>query len=403
MQTMITWAASLIVCSGLSFFAGGHWSPMAQIPGRYRCIIHPHHSLIMPYAAPVQPQTTYVHHKRASTCPGSDASENEYNTPLQVGAVFIILVVSGLACSFPTLAKHFPGVRLSPRFFFSVRHFGTGVLIATAFVHLLPTAFISLGDQCLSGFWTEDYPAMPGAISLAGIFLVVVIEMVFHPCRKSPPLTMQDTTLQFGQAVRAADDGPAATGEPVSLPMMRPIGGRLSSIRRSLSANKAITPSTGNAMQTDENSNKGKTHDVETPMTATPATSLAEEQKLRKDRLQCVLLEVGILFHSVFIGMALSVSTGSDFVVLLIAISFHRELFLVECMFCTLTDLRQKRSKVSPWAHASLPLHGLERLCSPGSWHSHMAVPHLLVKPSGSVCAFNTAQTLKPDFFSSAS
>jgi zinc transporter ZupT len=40
--------------------------------------------------------------------------------------------------------------------------------------------------------------------------------------------------------------------------------------------------------------------------------------------LQCLLLEAGILFHSVFIGMALSVSTGPAFVVLLIAISFHQ-------------------------------------------------------------------------------
>jgi ZIP Zinc transporter len=40
--------------------------------------------------------------------------------------------------------------------------------------------------------------------------------------------------------------------------------------------------------------------------------------------LQCLLLEAGILFHSIFIGMALSVSTGTPFVVLLVAISFHQ-------------------------------------------------------------------------------
>ncbi|KAI9687078.1 MAG: hypothetical protein M1822_002488 [Bathelium mastoideum] len=44
----------------------------------------------------------------------------------------------------------------------------------------------------------------------------------------------------------------------------------------------------------------------------------------QKALLQCLLLEAGILFHSVFIGMALSVSTGPPFVVLLIAISFHQ-------------------------------------------------------------------------------
>lgn len=41
--------------------------------------------------------------------------------------------------------------------------------------------------------------------------------------------------------------------------------------------------------------------------------------------MQCVMLEAGILFHSIFIGMALSVSINNEFVVLLIAIAFHRK------------------------------------------------------------------------------
>ena len=56
------------------------------------------------------------------------------------------------------------------------------------------------------------------------------------------------------------------------------------------------------------------------PAPQSPTTS-SNEQRLV---LQCLLLEAGILFHSVFIGMAVSVSTGSAFIVLLIAISFHQ-------------------------------------------------------------------------------
>lgn len=52
---------------------------------------------------------------------------------------------------------------------------------------------------------------------------------------------------------------------------------------------------------------------------------LTEEQQQKKNLLQVMLLEAGILFHSVFIGMALSVATGSNFIVLLIAITFHRK------------------------------------------------------------------------------
>lgn len=51
---------------------------------------------------------------------------------------------------------------------------------------------------------------------------------------------------------------------------------------------------------------------------------LTPAQKQKKALLQVALLEMGILFHSVFIGMALAVTTGSGFVVLLIAILFHQ-------------------------------------------------------------------------------
>lgn len=56
-----------------------------------------------------------------------------------------------------------------------------------------------------------------------------------------------------------------------------------------------------------------------------PSTSkLSEHQQQQKMLLQCMLLEAGILFHSVFIGMAVSVATGTSFIVLLVAISFHQ-------------------------------------------------------------------------------
>ena len=47
-------------------------------------------------------------------------------------------------------------------------------------------------------------------------------------------------------------------------------------------------------------------------------------QDPQKMFLQCLLLEASILFHSIFIGMAVSVATGTAFVVLLIAICFHQ-------------------------------------------------------------------------------
>ena len=58
-----------------------------------------------------------------------------------------------------------------------------------------------------------------------------------------------------------------------------------------------------------------------TPNASQPVTDPAA---IKRMILQCMLLEAGILFHSVFIGMAVSVATGAAFIVLLIAISFHQ-------------------------------------------------------------------------------
>lgn len=62
------------------------------------------------------------------------------------------------------------------------------------------------------------------------------------------------------------------------------------------------------------------------PHPPTPPLMLkpSELQTQQKLLLQCLLLEAGILFHSVFIGIALSVSLPPAFYVLLVAISFHQ-------------------------------------------------------------------------------
>lgn len=271
------------------------------------------------------PVVTMSNVRKRSACSNDRADEDLYNTPLHVGALFIILFVSTLACSFAILASNFPGLRLPARFFFVIRHFGTGVLIATAFVHLLPTAFISLGDPCLSGFWTTDYPAMPGAIALAGIFLVILVEMIFHPCRQVRPRPDRDSRSDTA-LTDSVHVSPSHTKPTGPLRDMSPLVGNTSSMGRSLSR----VHDAGD-MEEIAQVNPAKARTTESSRVehndphALSIETLARDLELRKARLQCVLLEIGILFHSVFIGMALSVSTGKDFVVLLIAIAFHRK------------------------------------------------------------------------------
>lgn len=74
-------------------------------------------------------------------------------------------------------------------------------------------------------------------------------------------------------------------------------------------------------------------------------------QNPQRQLLQCLLLEAGILFHSIFIGMALSVATGTSFVVLLIAISFHQtfEGFALGSRIASLIPDLFSPNSVKPW------------------------------------------------------
>ncbi|KAF4980706.1 hypothetical protein FZEAL_3374 [Fusarium zealandicum] len=299
--------------------------------------------------APVKVSPLY----KRDTCAKGGVDKDAYNTPLHVGALFIILGVSSLACAFPIMASKLPGLRIPSRFFFAVRHFGTGVLIATAFVHLLPTAFISLGDPCLSSFWNKDYPAIPGAIALAAIFLVTVIEMVFHPARHVQPVEItSDRGCQPSSA--EASQGRGCMGSVGMLPIrdMGPLRGRSSSIGQGLSVLNSRDERMENmeeeACEDDDNTQPGRKNLEEASLEALQMPSPSAEQQQRKELLQCVLLELGILFHSIFIGMALSVSIGNEFIILLIAIVFHQT-FEGLALGSRIAAIKWPKGKLQPW------------------------------------------------------
>lgn len=106
-------------------------------------------------------------------CGGGEAQLDDYDLPLHVGAVFLVFAFSIAGAGLPVVGKRVSWAKLPPRLMFFCKHFGTGVLIATAFVHLVPTAFQSLSDPCLPSLLTDDYPAMPG---------VIVSTTLYHPC-----------------------------------------------------------------------------------------------------------------------------------------------------------------------------------------------------------------------------
>ncbi|OJD28853.1 zip family zinc transporter [Diplodia corticola] len=418
-------------------------------------------------------------------------TKGEYNTPLHVFALVLILVLSTAACAFPIIVRRFPRLPVPHHFLFLSRHFGTGVLIATAFVHLLPTAFTSLTDPCLPAFWNQGYPAMAGLIAMTAVFVVVGIEMFFASRGAGHVHGSDYDTLGGGGAGGEAhghahghasyemgngrprshgrstsfnrfksgslrpgdgdddDENYAETdnlvaGVSPSIPpptpspahahtripldddeeaQTKPIHGDDSDSDSDLDLPELDYLAPGTASSTDASgllngapSQKYRNNDTHnrqsTDSTHHHHSLLTPTQQQRKQLLQCLLLEAGILFHSIFIGMAISVATGPPFLVLLVAISFHQT-FEGLALGSRIAALAFPARSPKPWLMAlaygtTTPLGqavglGIHGLYDPASETGLLTVGVMNAVSSGLLLFAGLVELLAEDFLSDAS
>ncbi|PPQ72809.1 hypothetical protein CVT26_003329 [Gymnopilus dilepis] len=300
----------------------------------------------------------------------------------RLGVMFIILLVSLFAVSFPTLSKQTRYLRIPGIVFFIGKHFGTGVILATAFIHLLDDAFRSLADPKIEerygnlSKWTGSIIL----VSLLAIFLVEYISTSFveHLNERSSapptPISSQRPSRRPSPAPsRTALPPPAAQPISETTPLLRvsPITQPEDMRSSSLPPRPLTRPHTFHAPQP----HALHTHQVQLPLlpgfsmevlTNSPRIcrlALAHEPKTLKkveDEEQCVcddadvvssevehahaedsetqrprigrrrqvvgllVLQLGIMIHSFVIGLTLSVTSGSDFTSLTTAIVFHQ-------------------------------------------------------------------------------
>lgn len=222
---------------------------------------------------------------RRDTCQNAANSGEDY-MKARIVLIFVVLVGSAVGAFLPLLAKHNPFFQVPLWCFFVVRYLGSGVIIATAFIHLLAEADESLGDPCLGGGW-EEYPWSDG-ICLIGVFIMFFFDMVAH----------QKAHQRFKRlaAEQAEADEAAATGYEHAT---------LLTLRHSEQPGKA-----DNVEEVTDN--------VSERVDAETAESIYQQI------LNCLVLEFGIVFHSVFVGLSLAIAGNEEFISLFIAISFHQ-------------------------------------------------------------------------------
>ncbi|KAL4783143.1 Zinc/iron permease [Aspergillus varians] len=217
--------------------------------------------------------------------PTCDA-DNDYDGRMgvRISSIFVILVGSTFGALFPVFANSFKNSKVTGWAFFVAKFFGSGVIIATAFIHLLGPAEEALRNECLTGPIT-DYSWAEGIILMTIVVLFFVELMVMRYARFGESHAHDTTDLSHSVESKATE---------------------------------AVSQDVTSRVPGEDHLGHTREHiDIEL---AEKGSSLEEYVA---QLTSVFILEFGIIFHSVFIGLTLAVS-GSEFTTLYIVLVFHQ-------------------------------------------------------------------------------
>ncbi|XP_037472530.1 zinc transporter 9-like [Triticum dicoccoides] len=198
---------------------------------------------------------------------------------LRIIAVFCILVASAAGCAIPSLGRRFPALSPDRDLFFGVKAFAAGVILATSFVHILPEAFERLGSPCLvSGPW-QKFP-FAGLVAMLAAIATLVVD-----------------TIATGYFQRAAHAKKAA----------------------------AVVGADDVEATHAHHAHVGHSHGVSAVVASSAAGADDGGAQLIRQRVISQVLELGIIVHSVIIGMSLGASQSASTIrPLVVALTFHQ-------------------------------------------------------------------------------
>lgn len=269
-------------------------------------------------------------------------SENEYNGQLgaRISAIFVILITSTLTTLFPVVAHRLPRLRVPRYVYLFARYFGAGVIIATAFIHLLDPAYDEIGPaSCvgLTGGWAEY--SWPPAIAMISVMLIFLLDFGAEwYVEKKYGFGHSDVNANAANNKSATTDSNSQNSKEAST---------------EASKQTPIEPATANAQ--DDTRTRSQTHNShqflhsadqgDHPHAVATTTHVSDksdnnpvdlesferfwgtaaetERAFRQQIVAFLILEFGVIFHSVIIGLNLGV-VGDEFSTLYPVIVFHQ-------------------------------------------------------------------------------
>ncbi|KAF9443584.1 ZIP zinc/iron transport family [Macrolepiota fuliginosa MF-IS2] len=219
---------------------------------------------------------------------------------LRVASIFIILVGSSFGALFPVVAKRSTWLRVPKSVFDFAKYFGSGVIIATSFIHLLAPALEALGSPCLSEAW-HAYPYAL-ALCLFSIFAIFFVELIAFRWGAAKLAKLGKHHDAHGHV----HGGHAAHGPEGSL-----VGTEIQTTKDDATSSTDIE-----SVGTD-GAAAGHSHDYDHHHQGNAFTDKAITQIIG-----VAILEFGVALHSFLIGLTLAVD--EKFKILFVVLSFHQ-------------------------------------------------------------------------------
>jgi ZIP Zinc transporter len=214
-----------------------------------------------------------------------------------------------------------------------------------------------LTSPCLPDFFTKGYPSLAGLIAMLAMLVIFFVEfassrylasidekvMALQLRESGSQNTVIEPVTNFLTRRKVVINGKqvaisaALAGEAVERPTEIPVRESTVLQEEEVDEESALLNHAdgrhhhhidGNGLRKGDSSVEGNSHTGHhhydpPPVDASICPGISDAT--RKSQLLAVaIMEGGLCFHSIFVGLTLAVATGGDFVSLLIAIMFHR-------------------------------------------------------------------------------
>ncbi|KAI5952865.1 hypothetical protein KGF54_003732 [Candida jiufengensis] len=234
----------------------------------------------------------------------------------RITAVPVLFVVSALGSFAPLIAKYNKKFKIPNWCFQAIKFFGSGVIIATGFIHLMAESSRNLTMKCLGSPFI-DYPFAEG-IALIALFIIFFFDVIAHH--------------KLSQKAKRK----IANSEISEVSSTTNVGIDTNKVNEFENKNRDIEALNGsennNNNQDDvtlENNLYNKSSSSTSSINSKQSTAIIHQNNYKnlesvyQQILNCIVLECGIIFHSIFVGLSLAIA-GDEFITLYVAICFHQ-------------------------------------------------------------------------------